>query len=112
MDHRTLDPVEGWEDEPVQGARLDDYFPPATRVDLVKIDIQGSEPRALAGMTRLLTDNPAVTFVTEFWPFGLRRAGYDPAAYLAHLQRLGFAFRQIHESRREIAAASADEILH
>lgn len=111
MDHRTYDPGEGWEHAPVPAVRLDDYFAPGTRIDVVKMDIQGSEPRALAGMTRLLSDNPAVVFVTEFWPFGLRRAGQDPAAYLARLRDLGFSFRRIDEPHGRITAASADELL-
>ena len=111
MDHRTYHPGEGWENAPVAALRLDDYFRDAGRVDFIKMDIQGSEPRALAGMGGLLADNPAVVLVTEFWPFGLRRAGHDPADFLARLAGLGFAFRRIDERRKQVAAATAEALL-
>ena len=37
------------------------------------MDVQGSEGAVLAGATRLLSSG--VPIVTEFWPYGLRRAG-------------------------------------
>jgi FkbM family methyltransferase len=112
MDHRTYDAGEGWEAVPVPAIRLDDYFTSDSRgIDLIKMDIQGSEPRALAGMTRLLTENPAVVLVTEFWPYGLRGARQDPAEFLTQLSRLGFRFWRIDERRKQIIGASAEDLL-
>jgi FkbM family methyltransferase len=112
MDHRTYDPGEGWHSVTVRALRLDDYFPAgARRVDLIKMDIQGSEPKALGGMTGVLTENPGIVLVTELWPYGLRRGGHDPAAFLARLQELGFQFSEIDERRKSIASATADGLL-
>jgi hypothetical protein len=43
----------------------------AAEIDLVWMDVQGHEAHVLAGATCLA----GVPVVTEFWPFGLRRAG-------------------------------------
>jgi FkbM family methyltransferase len=112
MDHRTYDPGAGWLCEPCFAVRLDDYGPlRSLKVDLIKMDIQGSEPKALAGMTSILTNNPAITLITEFWPYGLRRSGHAPDAFLANLEKLGFRFANIDERSRRIAETTAVELL-
>jgi FkbM family methyltransferase len=112
MDHRTYHPGEEWETVTVRALRLDDYFgPDARRVDLVKMDIQGSEPSALAGMTQILTENASVLLITEFWPHGLTAARHNPAEYLARLSQLGFRFSQIDERRKQIVLTTAADLL-
>jgi len=59
----------------------------------------------------VLTENPGIVLVTEFWPYGLRRAGHDPAAFLTRLQELGFEFSEIDERGKRIAPATADGLL-
>jgi FkbM family methyltransferase len=113
MDHRTYDAGDGRQRVSIRAVSLDDYFATsASRVNLIKMDIQGSEPDALEGMTRLLGENPDVVLVTEFWPYGLRRAGHDPAAFLARLGALGFSFSEIHERRGSVAATTSGALLH
>jgi hypothetical protein len=112
MDHRTYDPGGGWLSAPCLSIRLDDYGPlRSVKVDLIKMDIQGSEPKALAGMTQILTNNPAITLITEFWPYGLRAAGHAPDAFLAHLANLGFSFANIDERNRRITETTAVDLL-
>jgi FkbM family methyltransferase len=50
---------------PVRCFALDDYFKPGTRVDFIKIDIQGAEAKALQGMRRMLIDNPLIQLFVE-----------------------------------------------
>ena len=52
--------------------RIDDILP-VEKIDFVKIDVQGHELGALAGMERLLSSNPDVRVFFEFWPSGLLR---------------------------------------
>jgi FkbM family methyltransferase len=82
----------GGETVPIEVVALDAYFAEGTSVDLVKMDIQGAEAAALRGMERVLAQSPNVRILLEFWPRGIRRAGGDPEALLAHLRSLGFAF--------------------
>jgi FkbM family methyltransferase len=71
---------------------LDDYFPETSTIDFVKMDIQGLEPLVLRGMEGLVRRSPNIRILTEFWPEGIRRAGSEPEAFLAHLRSLGFTF--------------------
>jgi FkbM family methyltransferase len=68
------------------------------RVDLVKMDIQGYELAAIAGMRRTLASNPEIILLTEFWPYGIRQAAGDPESMLAVLQGMGFELREITET--------------
>jgi hypothetical protein len=65
---------------------------PAVRdrtVHLVKVDTQGRDHRALAGMRAvLLRDRPHV--LTEFWPGGIRESGDEPDAVLARYRGWGY----------------------
>jgi FkbM family methyltransferase len=66
-----------------------------SRVDFVKIDVQGWEAEVLAGMKRILDSNPALQICFEYWPQGLRNAGCDPSALLGGMAERGFRFEEI-----------------
>lgn len=107
-DHRTCYNEKDREIIPVKYVTLDDYFLPQMRtgmipnkVDVIKLDIQGSEPYALMGMTELLNRNPDLTIVTEFWPEGIRQAGSIPTDYLGRLEELGFTLHTMDREPRE-----------
>jgi FkbM family methyltransferase len=92
VDHRTY-PTEG---EPrrrisIRSTRLDDYFKPGERVDLIKMDIQGYELHALRGAQRVLDENPRIKLLLEFWPYGLKQAGASPEAFVSFLQERNFS---------------------
>jgi FkbM family methyltransferase len=69
--------------------RVDDIVP-VEKIDFVKIDVQGHELGALAGMKRLLSSSPDVRVFFEFWPGGLERAGSSPEALLGFFRERGF----------------------
>ena len=63
-----------WVDVPVR--RLDTLMTgDHARVDVLKMDTQGSEVAALSGMGALLAANPSMRMVLEFWPYGLAQVG-------------------------------------
>ncbi len=98
-DHRIYQGHEARPSLEIQMTRLDDYFDAIDlTVDCIKMDIQGAEYRALLGMQKLLTRNVCVVLVTEFWPYGLRRSGAEPQAYLDLLLALGFELFEIDEA--------------
>ncbi|MBW2042295.1 MAG: FkbM family methyltransferase [Deltaproteobacteria bacterium] len=87
---------------PIDMATLDDFFPPSQRIDLIKMDIEGAEGLALAGMQRCLAENPELTVFFEFSPSNLSRTGFAPAAVLAGLKDVGFHLALIDEDRKRL----------
>jgi FkbM family methyltransferase len=79
---------------------LDDYLPPDSRLDLVKMDIEGAEGRALRGMRRLLREARPVV-VLEFH----REVGW-PA--IPALTEAGYAFTTLE--REPVAVKTPDDV--
>ena len=91
VDHRTYDTGGEARDRiAIQSTSLDDYFPPGTKVDFMKMDIQGFEHHALRGAQRVLQENPRIKLLLEYWPYGLAAAGVKPSALRALLAGMGF----------------------
>jgi FkbM family methyltransferase len=111
-DHRTYDSGDGRPSVEVDVVRLDDYLKDFERpVAFVKMDVQGSEPAALAGMDGLLRRNPRLKLATEFWPFGLHRSGSSAEGFLRALAGHGFALQVIDEAGQRVAPADWAELL-
>jgi FkbM family methyltransferase len=71
-------------------------------VQLVKMDIQGSEALALGGMLKTLARSPEITIFTEFWPWGIEETGESAADFLRELMRAGFRIMEIDENKRKL----------
>lgn len=65
----------------VQVRPLDEVVEPGLSLDVVKIDVEGAELDVLAGMARVLSDNPDLAIVAEFGPSHLARVGVAPQAW-------------------------------
>lgn len=85
----------------VECVTLDDHLG-GRRVDVIKMDIEGHEPFALAGMTRTIAASPGLVLFVEFAPDMLRRAGTEPAAFLDRLAGVGFSMELIDEEARRV----------
>ena len=96
----------------VATVRLDEYFADHDGpISLIKMDIQGAEYAALQGMRGLIERNPGVCLLIEFWPWGLKGAGVDPADLLSALLRLGFTLREVDGTRRSVTPVTPDALL-
>lgn len=71
---------------------LDDYCAARgiSRIDAVKIDVQGAEVAVLAGFERALARTRPRWLLIEFSPAHLRAAGSSPEAFWTILDALGF----------------------
>jgi len=90
--------------------RLDDLLSPGTRVDFIKMDIQGAEYLALQGMQRVLAENKPL-MVIEFSPLSIQRTSGSGSELLLMLSGLGYRFAEIHESDKSVQDISVDELL-
>jgi len=95
-DHR-LDPraSELREAVPARCVRLETAVHGLPHPRLVKIDVQGHEPRVLDGMERILQGQDELRLVLEFWPQGLEDAGSSAEALLDRLLDHGFRLHRI-----------------
>lgn len=90
VDHRTYKPEEYDKEIEIDCISIDEYLIEGTKVDFIKIDIQGYEIEAFKGMTKTITNNPNVKIISEFWPYGLRQAGKSLTEF--HKLLKGFEF--------------------
>ncbi len=103
VDHRTYRPDDYATEKEIESVSLDDYLSQTGnhKVDLIKMDIQGFEMQAVQGMTRTFQNNPHLKIISEFWPYGLQKAGSSATEYYEWLQQKGFDIRLISNSSLE-----------
>lgn len=56
-------------------------------IDFMKMDIDGSEPRALKGMIETIERSPKMKLCIEYYPEYIRRIGNDPDEFMAILDK-------------------------
>ncbi|MBD0273019.1 MAG: FkbM family methyltransferase, partial [Acetobacteraceae bacterium] len=110
LGHSSLLPLA---DAPESGAvrvpvrRVDDLVPAGTRVDVAKIDAEGTELQVWRGMQRVVAESPDLAAVLEFGPSHLARAGVTPEAWLGELEASGFESFTVDEATGVCRPASA-----
>jgi FkbM family methyltransferase len=79
---------------------LDEHGIAGSDVGLLWMDVQGHEQHVLDGAPELLASG--VPVVVELWPYGLRRAGVEPEAFVEYL---GARFRRYYDLGEEAPSA-------
>jgi FkbM family methyltransferase len=92
----------------VQAVQLDEILADAPRVDLIKIDVEGSEVQVVTGLAETLASNPEVTVMFEWSPGQLEMVGNSPATLLEIMRDQGFSFRLMEQG---LAPISDTELL-
>lgn len=59
-------------------------------VDVIKMDIEGAEIRALQGMSETIVRSPSLVLVMEYNPQALRASGADPVEAVRRVLSMGF----------------------
>ena len=95
-DHRSFLERPGERVLAVPGVRVDELLEADTRVDVIKIDIQGADHRAVLGMETVLARWKPVLLV-EFWPLGIDELGDRPIDVLSYYRSLGFSVSLVDE---------------
>lgn len=89
---------------PIAAVSLDDFFEREgwPQIDLVKMDIEGSESSALEGMRELVARNPGLQLIMEFDRYYLGRHGGSRETIAARLIDLGFKEGCVLEQTRQL----------
>ena len=67
------------------------------QVDFIKMDIEGSEPKAIQGMKKIILSNPTLKIVTEFNQYAIKSVDSSPQEFLELLVEMGLEFKEIDE---------------
>jgi FkbM family methyltransferase len=97
----------------VQCMTLDSYLAehPELKPDCIKIDVEGAEPKVLAGMTETIKRFPGLFLLIEFCPRNLANGGYTASDYFSLLEKLGLASEIIHDDGNSSPVPSLDDLL-
>ena len=111
--HCVFDPSGKRPSVKVELCRLDDLLDRLSvkTVDLIKMDVEGAEFLVVQGMTRMLEANPRLRIMTEFWPWGIRRCGGDPAALLATFRSARFEVHEVTDRECKLVPPAEDQRL-
>lgn len=95
--------------------KLDNYFNKNDKINFIKMDIEGSEGRAIKGMSNLLKENKEIKIITEFYPKLLDGVGEEvnlgARDYLKFLKREKFKLYEIDEKGNSLILSQPNEIL-
>lgn len=83
----------------IKGVTLDSYFKD-TRLDFMKIDVEGAELEVLEGAKSILSRTDAPGLVIEFAPGVIRAHGLEPRALLSRLRSFGYAMFAIDDEKQ------------
>lgn len=94
VDHRTYKPDEYDQEIDIDAIAIDEYLPFDSaqgdiKINFIKMDIQGFEMSAVKGMTKTL-QSPELKMLSEFWPYGMRKAGTSVLEYFQFLKQNNF----------------------
>ncbi|MFC1741084.1 FkbM family methyltransferase [Nanoarchaeota archaeon] len=97
----------------VQTTTVDEYFKDVNRnFNLIKMDIDGSEARAIHGASRLLDRNAKIKMLVEFAPERLKDSGIDnPNEFLDMLQDKGFKISAVNEQKKRVEPADITSLI-
>ena len=97
----------------VECLTLDDFLKrePLEQIHLIKIDVEGFEPRVLAGMAETVKAHPEMAMIIEYCPENLGLAGEFPEALLEQIAGFGFELYILHEDGSASKVASSQQVL-
>lgn len=77
-------------------------------IHVIKMDVEGWELKAMAGMKRLLNSSDLSRLFIEYCPIHQQRAGAPPDRLPQELERLGFALYHINGNKKSVDKISSE----
>ena len=91
---------------------LDTYFKDKNpQIDVIKMDVQGSEALVLKGALQTLKKNKHLKLFTEFWPKALRLSGSSATDYFNLLTKSGFKIFAIDVKHKHLTKVTLKKLL-
>lgn len=91
---------------------LDEYFLDFdNKIDFMKIDVVGAEPRVIKGMNTILRKNDSLKIVQEWWPNGIKKHGFEPEYHLKLLTQMDYKIYEIDGVNNKLNLVTADDLM-
>lgn len=98
--------------EYVPAYKIDDLVKDEMRIDVVKIDIDGHEPKAIQGMSRTIKKHRPI-IISEFSPASLMElSATKPEDYLRTLKSFNYSLFVIEDNGNELPANEEAKVMH
>jgi FkbM family methyltransferase len=96
-DNRLYAPTEKRPQIEVEARPIDELLSEnnVNTVDFIKIDVQGYEPKVIAGLKKTINQSENLIILSEFWPKGIAEAGGDAKEFLEDLRKLGLTLFEL-----------------
>jgi hypothetical protein len=85
---------------------LSDVIAPETKIDLMKIDVEGAELEVLKGAVPLIKANPNMGIIVELGPSHLKRVGVKIEDWFREFKSLNLTFQAIDPMSGELQPLS------
>jgi FkbM family methyltransferase len=95
----------------VDVVRLDDYLDDVLKADVIKLDVEGAEPNALRGLSRIIQNSPGLKVLMEWAPVNLSRNDVDTALMLEDIRKQGFTISVINEGTGMLQTQTDEQLL-
>ncbi len=94
------------EEVKVQLRTLDELIPEGTKVDVIKIDVEGAELDVIKGAAQVLTRSPGCAIVAELGPSHLQRVGISLSDWLGAFEHYDLKAFAIEEPFGDVKPAN------
>lgn len=111
-DHRIYNPGDQRSSIKIKTVTLDSFFKNKSKtINLIKMDIQGSEFSALTGAKKMIKENKNIKILSEFWPKGLELSGSSAKEYAELLVKNNFKIYEINENNEKTTLVGLKTLL-
>lgn len=94
----------------IETVSLDEYFKDQ-RIDFMKIDAEGSEPKIINGMKNIVRNNPNMTFITEYETRVMKALGVDRLKYTDEIESMGFMMYETRDGTKDFVRTDSMKLL-